>query len=127
LFPCHCSGHESKHHRHPHCHEQSDRYERPLPRFQGYTYRWTNLTSTTPGYIGATNSAAASATNLFARLSRDYTNSLRFSYAGAAKIQVSTFVNGGLTISNDAGWLTNLFTTNVITGGATAMSLQVPT
>lgn len=94
--------------------------------FQGVTYRWTNLASPTIGYISTTNSAAASATNLYNRLALDYTNTLRFSYAGANQISVSTYLNGGLTISNNAGWLTNLFTTNVLTGAGTPASLNVP-
>lgn len=88
---------------------------------QGNLYVWTNVPPMT-GQIQSTNSAAASATNLYARLAADFANTLRLSYSNSTTIRVSTYLNGTLAITNSAGWMTLYFVTNVIGGTNTALS-----
>lgn len=80
----------------------------------GLTYAWTNLAVPGIRQLSVTNTAEKAATNLFNKLSQDYTNRLLVTYASATAVRLQTFLDGSLFVTNSAGWATNLCTTNPI-------------
>ena len=87
----------------------------------GRTYTWTNAVQDGLYQIASTNNNANSATNLFKRLSVDYTNLMDVKYSSSTAIKFQTYLNGALTISlstnGPTNWGTLTLTTNTPTTG----------
>ena len=92
--------------------------------FQGNTYVWTNTSPIIGQLMADTNNRPTwDTTNLFNQLTNDWSSLLRISYSGPTNITIGTYVNGTVTITNSAGWMTFGITTNVAgSGNATSLT-----
>ena len=92
--------------------------------FQGLNYVWTNTSPIIGQLQISTNGISGDTTNLFSQLSNDWSaGGLIFSFAGTNEIQIRTYPNIYLAISNSAGWMTSLLVTNIVgAGNATSLT-----
>lgn len=79
-------------------------------------YTITNIVSTNSLQILQTNDIGATATNLFNKLSNDFSGVLTVTMPNTNQVQLVTLLNPGLTVTETGAWATNLITTNAING-----------
>ncbi len=83
------------------------------------TYLWTNINPVGLRQLAATNTAAQSATNLYTKFSRDFTNVLLVSYFSSTSIQVQGYLNVSLSGTLSTNWGTLTFSTNPVDNNTT--------
>ena len=79
-------------------------------------YTVTNVVTTNSLQILQTNAIGATATNLFNKLSNDFSGTLTVTMPTTTQVQIVTILNPGLTVTQSGTWATNLITTNAING-----------
>ncbi len=90
----------------------------------GVVYNWTNINPVGLHQLAATNTAAKSATNLYTKLARDYTNAAGLSYGSSTSV-VFQIVNNPLNIILSTNWGSVVITTNVLTPNALISAAEV--
>ena len=86
--------------------------------FQGFNYVWTNTSPIIGQLQVSTNGISGDTTNLFKQLSNDWSSGgLIFSLTATNAIQIRTYPNIYIAISNSAGWMTSGIVTNIVAAG----------